>query len=1359
MKAIWCSMRMNPSLQIPSLLIPCLLALGLGACNEPGTDGARSGLTAPANQRVDGSLPLASRTSQQKTSPAGKVSTPFNLGEVMRRVHFAIRPAGSAFEGGHSTHDLQISGDLKLKFTPVHHPGAAVARAPAAVAHPNHSRHPDLRRPAPLVGEPLSIHTVDVRRGTRRLATGRGSARVEDDGSLTLDRGAVKERLQNTSAGVEQSWSLASKPDGAGDLVVRVRVTGHRYSGASAGGLHFVDPRTGLGVRYGWATFIDHNGKRTAVRGRFLGGHVVLRVPAAVVQSASYPAVLDPVISSEFGMDQPVHGIAWASQTRPSVAFDGTNYMVVWYDKRDTKTNKWDIYGTRVSALGVVQDKSGIAISTASGDQVVPRLAYHNNAYMVVWHDYRNNSTYPDIYGARVSSAGKLLDPKGIAISTASSYQYHPEVAYGGGNFFVVWYDYRHSKYADIYGARVSAAGVVQDKSGIAISRASHHQVVPQLDYDGTNFLIAWYDYRYNASYPDIVAARVSGAGVLVDKSGFVISKASYYQYNPSVAYNAKSGNYFVAWQDYRSWTKYYWDIYGARVSKAGKVLDTAGIPIAALGNNQYSPRVATDGTDFFVVWHDYRNQSTTGYDIYGARISAAGVVQDKSGIPISSATGTQSSATVAYGGSSYFVVWTDDRNATNIRSDIYGARVFPTGTVLNKTGIQLSTAPNSQSTPAAAFDGTNYLVVWADTRSVKNTSWDIYGVIVSPTGSLVTKSGLAISTATKDQTNPSVSYGGGKYLVVWEDYRGSYRDIYGSQVSTTGQVLQPVGFPVCNATYDQRYPALAYDGANFLVAWQDYRNSTSYSDIYGTRVNTYGGVISTSGFAISKTKYTQAVPSVAYGVGSYLVVWEDNRTSTSNYDIYGTRVTTVGTVVDTKGIAISTNTQHQRNPSVGHDGTNFLVAWEDYRDYKNTSWDIYGARISSAGNVMDSTPVAIATPASSQLRPQVSGYNGDFLVVWEDYRNGAYNPDVYGAEITGGKVQQALGVPISTDKTAHEVTPTLASAGSGGHMVVYALSQPQTTLGTFRVRARTITAKTKNGGACTTGSTCKSGVCADGVCCDKPCGGSATDCQACSASAGAAKDGACGPVKAGAVCRALAGVCDTAESCDGTSLTCPADVLKSSGATCRGALGPCDVAESCDGTSASCPKDILAAGGTMCRAATGPCDEAAVCTGAVAACPANVFKASTAVCRASAGECDAAELCSGTAATCPKDVDKADGVSCTKGQCKSGKCLAVDMGPKDMGPDTTTPDMKVPDQSLPDMGPDKSLPDVKTEPDKTLPPDKSTADQCPTCRWGDCKVVVEEKSGCSVGGGAPTGSALTLGLLLLLFGWRRRRI
>ena len=86
-----------------------------------------------------------------------------------------------------------------------------------------------------------------------------------------------------------------------------------------------------------------------------------------------------------------------------------------------------------------------------------------------------------------------------------------------------------------------------------------------------------------------------------------------------------------------------------------------------------------------------------------------------------------------------------------------------------------------------------------------------------------------------------------------------------------------------------------------------------------------------------------------------------------------------------------------------------------------------------------------------------------------------------------------------------------------------------------------------QNGSPCTATAQCSSGFCVDGVCCDSACGGGDdTDCQACSAAAGAlissTGDGTCRPSRPGRLCRTSRGGSDAPEGCDGQSLSCPAD-------------------------------------------------------------------------------------------------------------------------------------------------------------------------------------------------------------------------
>lgn len=137
---------------------------------------------------------------------------------------------------------------------------------------------------------------------------------------------------------------------------------------------------------------------------------------------------------------------------------------------------------------------------------------------------------------------------------------------------------------------------------------------------------------------------------------------------------------------------------------------------------------------------------------------------------------------------------------------------------------------------------------------------------------------------------------------------------------------------------------------------------------------------------------------------------------------------------------------------------------------------------------------------------------------------------------------------------------------------------------------------------------------------------------------------------KSTAECRATGGACDVAESCDGVGNDCPADAVATVGTTCRAVAGACDVAETCDGVGIACPADAVAASGTTCRSAAGVCDLEEVCDGAVAACPADAK--STAECRAAVGVCDLAESCDGVGDSCPADAKSTAVCRAAAGDC-----------------------------------------------------------------------------------------------------------
>jgi hypothetical protein len=333
--------------------------------------------------------------------------------------------------------------------------------------------------------------------------------------------------------------------------------------------------------------------------------------------------------------------------------------------------------------------------------------------------------------GQRQTNAGIAVQrvPSTLAIG-AKGDQTYPGVASARGQYLVVWNDTRNGFPSDIYGTRVSGTGRVLDPGGIAIARSppvGTGDGAPAVSSDGTNYLVDWYDGRGNAP-PHLIfdvtyGTRVARDGQVLDPDGFWIPAGS------AGPVGFDGANYLVVWSTDTG-------IYGARATPGGTTLDGNGITIST-GTRREVTGVAFDGTNYLVVWDEYvKDEEGHGpiFDIRAKRVSPAGVLLDASSISISTAAHSQSDPAVASDGSNFLVLWTDGRNDTTNGTDIYGTRVTPAGVVLDPDGRAIAAGPGGESAPALASDGSGYLAVWQNSRFGQS---DIYGARVSSSGVL----------------------------------------------------------------------------------------------------------------------------------------------------------------------------------------------------------------------------------------------------------------------------------------------------------------------------------------------------------------------------------------------------------------------------------------------------------------------------------------------------------------------------------------------------------------------------------------------------------------------------------------------
>jgi hypothetical protein len=357
--------------------------------------------------------------------------------------------------------------------------------------------------------------------------------------------------------------------------------------------------------------------------------------------------------------------------------------------------------------------------------------------------------------------------------------------------------------------------------------------------------------------------------------------------------------------------------------------------------------------------------------------------------LTLSSTVDTQGLPAVAWNPACdiFLVVWQDRRNGVD--DDIWGRYVSGTGEALASGEFNLTPdRAGHQRAPAVAYQPQfdRFLVVWMDDQA---GNWDIYGQYFNcqkqPTSDLI-----AISTRPEPQQYPDVACRYGLAWVVWHDQRNGNWDIYGQRVDSGGGLIGDNLF-ISNQASDQSYPAIAANPQDtgctlqsFLVTWRDFRNSGASSlDIYDQQLSNDGRC------GLNRALYTEAraqsFPDLDYGTTDdrYLAVWQDDRAGATAWDIYGRRVLPNG-LPDGEAFAISTAGHNQWLPAVAYNSNDneFLVVWQDYRN--GASWNIGGQRVSGAGALLGIN-FPVAATSGDELNPAVAygATAGHYLVVW----------------------------------------------------------------------------------------------------------------------------------------------------------------------------------------------------------------------------------------------------------------------------------------------------------------------------------------------------------------------------------------
>jgi hypothetical protein len=258
-----------------------------------------------------------------------------------------------------------------------------------------------------------------------------------------------------------------------------------------------------------------------------------------------------------------------------------------------------------------------------------------------------------------------------------------------------------------------------------------------------------------------------------------------------------------------------------------------------------------------------------------------------------------------------WLVLWEDARHSPYLGPPLdpgivaYGARVSATNMVSDPSGLRVSAAPFDQSDPNAACFGSQCLLAWqVASLGVAVRTFDAATGMFGPERMIST-----IAPNAGEFVSPHVVLLGGQYHVSW----GTYGGMRARLVQTDGTAVGATETTLDNAGTNHAFVTPVSDGTQALLVWLD----DSAGVLSGEIVNNFGAIIA-GPFQIA-TAVFDAPPAVAVVPTGFLVVWSNAQLKPAFR-----RYALNGMAIDPSPVYLL-GTQQCGDLALSSDGTNYI--------------------------------------------------------------------------------------------------------------------------------------------------------------------------------------------------------------------------------------------------------------------------------------------------------------------------------------------------------------------------------------------------------------------------------------------------
>jgi hypothetical protein len=367
-------------------------------------------------------------------------------------------------------------------------------------------------------------------------------------------------------------------------------------------------------------------------------------------------------------------------------------------------------------------------------------------------------------------------------------------------------------------------------------------------------------------------------------------------------------------------------------------------------GSSHPVPAVSSDGTNFLTVLYACSAPSNTVSNWIGVLDGPDGSMLKTFNITapaVSSGTQQYLHAVSGFDGTHYLVVYEDASAGTStapLESIVLGidGSVVAGPTMVATAFLADTSVPTERE--ALAFDGSHFLLIYTEGGGPPGTTPEVSGIFITPGTGQTAGSAFVISQGQgAGHDSPAIAFDGTNYLVVWVDEATAPIGLHAMRVSQAGTLVDAGPFTLVDlstavlqeACCDLE-PTLSFDGTNYLVAYRDPRGVAppgggNFASISAARVSTAGllldGTATSPGIVVaaSKTIPRGRVRSTFMN-GAYWLVWETN----SPQQLNATRVSTAGVAASawTDGFVLVPAAYITELPAIAESSAGPLVVW-----------------------------------------------------------------------------------------------------------------------------------------------------------------------------------------------------------------------------------------------------------------------------------------------------------------------------------------------------------------------------------------------------------------------------------------------